>query len=261
MASNPTSRQNFVQQAIKYASTFGFDGIDIDWEYPGYTPNGCSPDDPANYVSLLQELRQGLPSGMTLAVATPANTSIMHDMLLAQAAASVDYVNVMAYDYYGSWSTVSGPNSPLLGLMTPHDNWNVEDTIDAYVQAGIPASKISLGFGLYGHNFLSLTQGAPSTGAGPAGPYTQAAGTLSYYEIEAVGGTTQFSNATQTPFTVYQQNGQSVVVGYDDPQSILLKVRFIQSKGLAGSMAWALDLDDFNSGYPLLSAIAAAQGN
>jgi len=49
MAANPSARQNFVTQAVNYTKVFGWDGVDIDWEYPGYIANGCSASDPKNF--------------------------------------------------------------------------------------------------------------------------------------------------------------------------------------------------------------------
>jgi len=264
MAANPTARQNFVTQAVNFTKVFGFDGIDIDWEYPGFVPNGCGPADIKNFISLMTELRAQINSvnpSLLLTAATPANISTMESMQLPQIVSSIDYFSIMAYDYYGSWGTISGENAPLLGLTTPHDDWNVEDTVTAYLNQGLSASKLVLGCGTYGHTFLSSVLGGPSTGSGPAGPYTGQAGILAYYEILTVGGTTTFNTTVQCPVTIYQQNSQTVLVGYDNQQSLIAKVNFLQSQGLSGAMVWALDLDQFQNGaYPLINQLATSLG-
>jgi len=265
MAANPSARQNFVTQAVNYTKVFGWDGVDIDWEYPGYIANGCSASDPKNFVALMTELRAQMNSvnpSLLLTCATPANITTMDVMLLNQTVSSVDYFSIMTYDYYGSWDTISGENAPLLGLTTPHDHWNVEDTVTSYLNTGIPASKIVLGCGMYGHTFLSSTLGGPSTGAGPAGPYTGQAGILAYYEILALSNpTTTFNTAVQCPVTTYSQNGQTVLAGYDNPQSLSAKVAFLKSKNLSGAMVWAFDEDQFQNGaYPLINQIANGLG-
>jgi hypothetical protein len=51
---NPALRANFVTSAIKILEDYGFDGLDIDYEYPG------NYEQARGYVELLRELRHGL---------------------------------------------------------------------------------------------------------------------------------------------------------------------------------------------------------
>jgi chitinase len=51
---DPALRANFVTSAIKILEDYGFDGLDIDYEYPG------NYEQARGYVDLLRELRQGL---------------------------------------------------------------------------------------------------------------------------------------------------------------------------------------------------------
>ena len=57
MASTAASRATFIQSAMKYSRTNGFDGIDIDWEYPGFAEHSGSSADKVNFTSLLREFR------------------------------------------------------------------------------------------------------------------------------------------------------------------------------------------------------------
>ena len=50
----------FVNNAISYLRRFGFDGLDIDWEYPGDTQRGSEPADRIRFTRLLQVRRQHL---------------------------------------------------------------------------------------------------------------------------------------------------------------------------------------------------------
>ncbi len=101
---------------------------------------------------------------------------------------------------------------------------------------------------------------APSTDAGKAGPYTQAAGFLSYYEICKLidnGWTKEWNDEQKIPYAFKDDQW----VGYDDPKSISLKCEYVVKRKLAGAMLWSLDLDDFTGSfckegkYPLLSTI------
>jgi hypothetical protein len=94
--------------------------------------------------------------------------------------------------------------------------------------------------------------GAAATGAGAAGPFTREQGFLAYYEIAQLGGTTTYDPITHTVYTV----SGNQYVSWDNPATLNEKVDFIIAKGLGGTMIWALDLDDFSNGYPLVTAIS-----
>ena len=53
LVADPETRQNFVRSALKYLRQHNFDGIDLDWEYPG-SREGSKPADKANYALLIK---------------------------------------------------------------------------------------------------------------------------------------------------------------------------------------------------------------
>ncbi|NXN45133.1 CHIA chitinase, partial [Rhinoptilus africanus] len=135
---------------------------------------------------------------------------------------------------------------------------------------GAPAEKLVVGFPTYGNTFTLRNPsdnglGAPASGPGPAGPYTQEAGTLAYYEICSLlnSGATQVWDAPQD--VPYAYKG-SEWVGYDNIKSFTIKVDWLKKNNFGGAMVWALDLDDFTGTfckegkYPLITTLKNGLG-
>jgi chitinase len=163
-----------------------FDGIDIDWEYPGIDPgNGAhhSPADKHNATLLLQEFRSQLDAyGATtgkhylLTADLPAgNVNSTGSWELADVAKSSDWINLLTLDFHGSWDTWTDFNSPFsldpkeppVGGAAIQSTWNTKGTVDYYLANGVPADKIVLGVPFYGKRYV----GVPSTNNGLYQPF------------------------------------------------------------------------------------------
>ncbi|MPC83155.1 Acidic mammalian chitinase [Portunus trituberculatus] len=55
MVSSATSRSTFITSCVKFLLKYGFDGLDLDWEYPAM--RGGQPKDKENFALLLQEMK------------------------------------------------------------------------------------------------------------------------------------------------------------------------------------------------------------
>ncbi|MEY3398152.1 MAG: hypothetical protein RL220_746, partial [Bacteroidota bacterium] len=120
IAADPAKRNTFANACVDLIETYSFDGIDIDWEYPGYAPNGGTPADEANYTLLLQAVRNALDnhSALTgetylLTTAMPAGISNMNNIDWTAVSEILDFMNVMTYDFFGTWDPTCNHNSPL----------------------------------------------------------------------------------------------------------------------------------------------------
>ncbi|KAG5645440.1 hypothetical protein DXG03_006264 [Asterophora parasitica] len=164
-SSNVGSAQNrtaFVKSVAWLVKKYNLDGIDFDWEYPGKQGIGCnvvSPNDTANFLSFLQELRQGLGTGVILTAAT--DTKPFPDASDAPSAdihalgEVLDYIIIMNYDIRSTPSTGAGPNSPLDDKCAPSDNQfgSAQSALRAWTNAGMPPDRIVLGAPMYGRSY------------------------------------------------------------------------------------------------------------
>ena len=103
MASSRTNRITFANSVVEFLRTYGFDGLDLDWEYPALKDRGGKRDDYDNYVLMVNDLREAFntaPEPYELTIAIPGNiTKLEMGFDLVGLAEYVDWFNIMACKY------------------------------------------------------------------------------------------------------------------------------------------------------------------
>lgn len=192
-------RDTFVSSVKRFLTTWKFyDGVDIDWEFPG--GGGAAPDlgDPVNdgpaYIALMQELRAMLDqleadTGRTyeLTSAIGVGYDKIEDVNYGDAVQYMDYIFAMTYDFYGGWNNVPGHQTALYcgTFMRPGqcDGSGVDENGEAYkgpayttdngiqllLAQGVPANKLVVGTAMYGRGWEGVT---PDTLTDPNDPMT-----------------------------------------------------------------------------------------
>ncbi|HMS17459.1 MAG TPA: glycosyl hydrolase family 18 protein, partial [Planctomycetota bacterium] len=262
LAATASGRTTFAQSAIDFMVQYGFDGIDVDWEYPvsgGLPGNVTSPNDRSNFTLLLQELRAQLTArelidgrSYLLTIAGPAGPSIIANLEIPLIHPLLDWINLMSYDFHGSWSTHTNFNAPLYpapGDPNPpatSQTFNVDAAVTAWINQGVPPSKLHMGVPFYGRGFANVgpTNGGlfqPFNGI-PMGSFEP--GVFDYKDLlqnYIPSSTRTWNAASQVPW-LYNPATQ-VMISYDDPDSITAKANAILAHNLGGAMLWEFSGD------------------
>ncbi|MET9614093.1 glycoside hydrolase family 18 protein [Kitasatospora indigofera] len=232
-----------------------FDGIDIDWEYPGGggdAGNIVRPEDGRNYTLLMQEFRKQLDalSGRKgphylLTAAVASNEGRADQLELRKVAKSVDWLNLMTYDLHGSWDTL-GPTNHNANLYadkadpaTDNKFYSVDRVVQHYLDNGLPADKAVLGVPFYGYGWTGVPAGSRSGLFQPAAGLARG-GSLPYNQIKDLPGKVSYDRQHGA---TWKYDGTEFW-SFDTPELLTRKAEYSRWNDLAGVMAWALDNDD-----------------
>ena len=282
VAMDASKRDTLAQSMVDFLNTYPyFDGIDIDWEYPGISrdkdPNdehdrGCpaGPEDKENFTLLLKDIRAKLDANnmkdKLLTVATSAGEEKIKNTNPGDYQQYVDYIGVMTYDFAGDWDSQTGHLAPLYS--NPNDpapqrkNFDTNYAMKLYEELGVPANKLLAGSPLYsrgwgnvepGPNGDGLFQNGSSNFKGNLGT----GGQYSYYdivELEKNSAWTKYRDPIARVPYLYNKSLKQFIT-YEDEQSLLERVSYVNENKYGGLIVWDISGDVLKSGAPMHSLI------
>lgn len=241
-------RATFARTACEVIAKWGFDGADIDWEYPCSDQAGIAydPADKQNFTLLLEALRAELTElgeGYLLTAAVGAGQYFIDGTEMDKVAQILDYVNLMTYDLRGGFTKVAGHHANLYPQAGEPNGPSGVRTVELFHNAGVPYEKMVLGAAFYGRRWPDVPAG-DTNGLGQTASNV-GTGYGSYddikLQIEHLSGYTRyFDEQAKAPF-VYTG---SEFISYEDEVSIKAKCNYVKEKGLAGMMYWAYGCHD-----------------
>jgi len=252
---------------VSLIKDYGFDGIDLDWEYPTYTNHSGTPADKANFVLLLKELRSKLDAygkqtgkyyEITAAVSCgPAQIQESYDILgIAQ---YLTQINLMSYDFHGDWESVTGPLAPLYYPGFGDEGLTVDACVKTWLK-GCSGCKYNIGLPFYGRSFAYATGfNQDFSGKDEANwPRVDGAdpGTPEYWAIEKKFRQMVLKRDEKSHTEMGSFSDGSGLISFDDGEAICDKVEYGQTHNLNGYIIWDIqgDLRDDLS-QPLLDVV------
>lgn len=235
-------RRRLAESLVMLTEEYGFDGIDIDWEYPCSDKAGihAAPEDKENFTLLLGEIRSlldELSGDKTLSIAAGALKKYIENTQMKAVAELLDYVQLMTYDFCGGWDAVTGHHACLYGY--GEGTASCEESIRLFTEAGVPAEKIVMGAAFYSREWEGVAEGRPGSAAAAGGCVH------SYDEIIALCENPEYGYRKywdDTAKAAYLYNGNTFI-SYEDEQALACKAEYVRNHKLYGMMYWEYGQD------------------
>ncbi|RDL31929.1 (Trans)glycosidase [Venustampulla echinocandica] len=243
-ASTEAGRAAFASSSVTLIKDLGFDGIDIDWEYPK------SSTEAEHYVLLLKACREAMDAysatlpdkpHFELTVACPAGAQNYNNMDIRGMDQYMDFWNLMAYDYAGSWDANTGHQANLRpsGSNPAATPFDTQKAVEHYKSQGVAASKIVLGMPLYGRAFAETDGlGKPFNGVGEG---SWEAGVFDFKALPLAGAEEKYD--AEAGATYSYDAAKRHLVTYDTVAMAREKAAWIKNQGLGGAMWWESSAD------------------
>lgn len=250
MASSSANRAAFISSLTQFMATYGFDGVDLDWEYPGASDRGGADEDGANFVQLVKDMRSSFSSKYGISVTLPTSYWYLQGFQPVDMEPYVDWFNLMAYDLHGTWDSTDVWEGPYI---RPHTNLTeISEALDLLWRAGVTPGKIVLGEGWYGRSFTLADPSCDTpnglcefTTGGDAGPCSATSGILMNAEILSIIETYDVDVVYDDVAAVKWITWDTTQwVSYDDSETLAQKKDFANELCLGGLMIWAVDYNN-----------------
>ncbi|KAG5225973.1 cysteine-rich receptor protein [Salix suchowensis] len=246
MAGNPTYRKSFIDDSIKTARNYGFQGLDFSWL-------SVNTGDMENMGNLFEEWRAAIAleernsnlSALILTAAVQNSTDQNYGSFpIDSMGSNLDWIHVLTYDYHMPEDDKFTAASA--ALYAPDDSdVSTDSVIAAWINEGLPASKLVLGLPFFGYAWKLANPNEKSIGAPATGPAVTEAGDMSYKEInnhsKTQGAVGPIYNST---YVVNYVIVGSDWISYDGVDVVRKKVSYAKEKALLGYVVWEIGQDD-----------------
>ncbi|KAH7406716.1 hypothetical protein DE146DRAFT_402276, partial [Phaeosphaeria sp. MPI-PUGE-AT-0046c] len=245
MAASQQNRKAFIESLKEFCFKWGFNGVDIDWEWPGHESRGGRSGDGANQAQLVTEMREALGSGFGIGVVIPAQYDYMKNMDIKGLESHIDMMTMLTYDLHGAWDmTIPG----LGPKIKPHtDLKEIEESFKLLWSINIGSKKVNMGIANYGRGYTvadksCMHYGCTYNGPSKAGSCTRQDGVLSLCEIHRIMDEKHLtSHVMAGGAEVNEVSWDDQWIAFDDAGTFGKKLELANDRCLGGTALWAID--------------------
>lgn len=260
LTKDPAAQAACIKSLVKLAIDHGYDGIDVDWEFPAAS-------DVDQVVDFVAKLRQALREANPAALVTmplPAANYYGQYFDGRRLAALVDFVQLMTYDVHGPWKdgngfSHAGFNSPLgetdSDPVDGHAN-SYQKSVDYWRGRGFSDQQLLVGIPFFGHGFMVKKWGdTPLKASSHTG--------LDYRKLLpllSAGWQRKWDDQASVPWLQSPAGLPSELISYDDPPSVELKAKWAREAGIRGIFFWEISQDYVDGSNVLVEAARKGLG-
>ncbi|CAM4521620.1 chitinase [Paenibacillus endophyticus] len=255
MAATEEARRTFANSAVKFLREYELDGIDIDWEYPvegGESYNVHRPEDKENFTLAMSTIREALDAAGSedgkyylLTIASGQGDSFVVNADLANASNYLDFINIMTYDYSGSWEMLAHHNAPLYADKNHPKEAAARNHVSGgalgHLNGGVPDYKLVLGIPYFGKGWSGCPEPGEYAACSTVPAGTWEAGIFDFTDLEEnfvnTNGFVRHWNEASKVAYLYNSESQTFIT-YNDKTSMMYNASFVKSLNLAGVMNW-----------------------
>jgi chitinase len=249
MSLDPPAEDRYVKAVMAVVDEYDYDGIDLDWEYPDTNIEIVGFERLSRrFRKLLDELGEKKGRSMLLTMAAAAHPKTLEWLSKKFLLETMDWVNIMTYDYVGGWADFAGHHSPLLdSARLPEDEVLSTELTMKYLleERGLPANRLALGIPLYGRVFAVGKPYAPTADA-PKPSRVSANYNEIYLLQKQQNWTRWWDDETKNPWLFAPDSSE--IICYDDSQSIAIKTEWATKQGFRGVFFWQIAADRMPDG-------------
>ncbi|RDW81627.1 uncharacterized protein DSM5745_05184 [Aspergillus mulundensis] len=261
LAASEANQRKFFKSLVSFMATYGFDGVDIDWEYPAANDRNGRAEDYANFPKFMANLKkvlQGTGGRSEISMTLPTSYWYLRHFDIYELAKHVDYFNYMSYDLHGAWDRGTKWTGAFLGSHT--NLTEVRDVMDLLWRNNISPHQVVLGMAFYGRTFTladpacsnpyeSSEPGCLVASGGETGDCSLQTGILLNSELDEIRVKRGVSPRLDEKAAVQVLAWDDQWVTYDDEKTFRLKIDFARDFCLGGVMVWAVSHDTSSGKY------------
>src|SRR5690554_6053233 len=245
IAMSATKIENFANNIVDIINTYGFDGVDIDWE----TPRSGEEVRYSNMMKVIYEkVKANNPNHLvTTAITGGRWQPPMYNLTVSNQ--YLDFINVMTYSMSSSGGSYQNALHPRAGVHNTEFNAGrtpatatISESVPIFNGYGVPNSKLIFGLAFYGVR----QQRTYNTSTNTWSNWTATSPSVFFPEIQSSYLNNPdylyfFDNVAGVPYLVKKDG--TIFISYDNERSIRLKSEYVIEHGLGGLMFWEYGAD------------------